>query len=89
MGWIASRNNVSDVRNLPADWHPGEFDRKTNQWDRTKSKNVKWVAPLGSQSYGTPVVADGRIFVRHEQHRRGIRSAIQPTFDLGCVLLLS
>jgi len=31
-------------------------------WDVKTGKNVKWVAQLGSQSYGNPVVADGRVF---------------------------
>jgi outer membrane protein assembly factor BamB len=35
---------------------PGEWDVKTK-------KNVKWVAQLGSQSYGNPVVAGGMVFV--------------------------
>ena len=29
----------------------------------TTTKNVKWVAKLGSQSYGNPTVADGRVYV--------------------------
>src|SRR5438067_13000517 len=28
-------------------------------WDVESGKNIKWVATLGSQSYGNPVVADG------------------------------
>ena len=39
---------VSTMKGLPIDW-----DVKTK-------KNVKWVAELGSQSYGNPVVAGGR-----------------------------
>ena len=27
------------------------------------TKNVKWVAKLGSQTYGNPVVANGKVFV--------------------------
>jgi outer membrane protein assembly factor BamB len=42
---------VSNMKGLP-----GEWDIKTK-------KNVKWVAKLGSQSYGNPVVADGMVFV--------------------------
>ena len=47
----------------------GTPDRKmvSNQqvltsWDVKTGKNVKWVAQLGSQSYGNPVVSDGRVF---------------------------
>ena len=45
------RNMVSAMKGLPLDW-----DVKTK-------KNVKWVADLGSQSYGNPVVAGGMVFV--------------------------
>jgi outer membrane protein assembly factor BamB len=33
------------------------------QWDVKSGKNVKWVAELGSQSYGNPVVASGVVLV--------------------------
>src|SRR6202522_3756882 len=32
-------------------------------WDVKTGKNVKWVAQLGSQSYGNPVVAGGQVYV--------------------------
>ena len=32
-------------------------------WDVKTKKNVKWVAELGSQTYGNPVVAGGIVFV--------------------------
>jgi hypothetical protein len=41
-GGTPDRNMVSSMKNLPAEW-----DVKTK-------KNVKWVAKLGSQSYGNP-----------------------------------
>jgi outer membrane protein assembly factor BamB len=50
-GGTSDRNMVSNMKGLPADW-----DVKTK-------KNVKWVADLGSQSYGNPVVAGGMVFV--------------------------
>src|SRR6187455_2573625 len=50
-GGTPDRNMVSDMKGLPTDW-----DIKTK-------KNVKWVAKLGSQSYGNPVVAGGMVFV--------------------------
>ncbi|HYF34261.1 MAG TPA: PQQ-binding-like beta-propeller repeat protein [Prosthecobacter sp.] len=31
--------------------------------DMSTTKNCAWVAKLGSQTYGTPVIADGRIYV--------------------------
>src|SRR5919199_1097146 len=49
-GGTPDRNMVSLMKGLPTSW-----DIKTK-------KNVKWVAALGSQSYGNPVVAAGRVF---------------------------
>jgi outer membrane protein assembly factor BamB len=34
-----------------------------SEWDVKTKKNIKWVADLGSQSYGNPVVAGGMVFV--------------------------
>jgi outer membrane protein assembly factor BamB len=50
-GGTADRNMVSTMKGLPTTWEV-----------KTK-KNVKWVAELGSQAYGNPVVANGMVFV--------------------------
>jgi hypothetical protein len=50
-GGTADRNMVSNMKGLPLSW-----DVKTK-------KNVKWVAQLGSQTYGNVVVAGGMVFV--------------------------
>ena len=50
-GGTPDRNLVSKMTGLPT------------EWDVATRKNVKWVADLGSQSYGNPVVADGIVFV--------------------------
>jgi outer membrane protein assembly factor BamB len=50
-GGTPDRNMVSNMKGLPVEW-----DVKTK-------KNVKWVADLGSQSYGNAVVASGMVFV--------------------------
>src|SRR6266487_6915297 len=50
-GGTPDRNMVSNMKGLPTSW-----DIKTK-------KKVKWVAELGSQSYGNPVVAGGMVFV--------------------------
>jgi outer membrane protein assembly factor BamB len=50
-GGTADRNMVSSMKGLPTSW-----DIKTK-------KNVKWVAELGSQAYGNPVVANGVVLV--------------------------
>src|SRR5262245_48047292 len=50
-GGTPDRNMVSNMKGLPVEW-----DVKTK-------KNVKWVAELGSQSYGNVVVANGIVLV--------------------------
>ena len=50
-GGTPDRNMVSAMKNVPTEW-----DVKTK-------KNIKWVADVGSQSYGNPVVADGMVFI--------------------------
>jgi outer membrane protein assembly factor BamB len=50
-GGTPARNMVSSETGLP-----DTFDPKSG-------RNVKWSQPLGSQSYGGPVVAGGRVFV--------------------------
>jgi hypothetical protein len=53
-----SRNMVSPERNLPAAFTlPVEKD---GQLDMASAKGIKWVARLGSQSYGNPTVGSGR-----------------------------
>ena len=50
-GGTPDRNMISNMKGLPVSW-----DVKTKM-------NVKWVATLGSQSYGNPVVAGGQVYV--------------------------
>ena len=50
-GGTPDRNMVSTMKGLPT-----AFDMKTK-------KNVKWIAELGSQTYGNPVVAGGIVLV--------------------------
>ena len=50
-GGTADRNMVSEMTGLPT------------EWDVDSGMNVRWVAELGSQSYGNPVVAGGMVFV--------------------------
>src|SRR5215204_6244531 len=50
-GGTPARNMVSEMTGLPT------------AWDLKSGKNVKWVAKLGSQSYGNPVVGNGVVLV--------------------------
>src|SRR5262245_13744314 len=62
-GGHPDRNMVSNMKGLPV------------HWDVAKKQNVKWVATLGSQTYGNPVVADGKVFVGRKVE--GIRGSKQ------------
>jgi outer membrane protein assembly factor BamB len=50
-GGTPSRNMVSAAKGLP------------DKWDVKTKTNVKWVADLGSQTYGNTTVAGGKVFV--------------------------
>jgi len=58
-----SRNLVSAETGLADGFEPGQRDPKTGNIDLATTKNVKWVARLGNQTYGSPVIADGRVYV--------------------------
>ena len=72
-GGSGSRNNTPAGKNIPTDW-----SLKTG-------RNIKWAVPLGSQSYGNPVVANGQVYVGTND-----ATAYVPRFsrklDLGCLI---
>ncbi|MGI8978060.1 MAG: PQQ-binding-like beta-propeller repeat protein [Pirellulaceae bacterium] len=55
------------------------------KWNSKTARNIKWIADLGSQTYGTPVIADGRVFVG-TNNSRGYLKRYPDDIDLGCVL---
>ncbi len=59
----AGRNMVSTEKGLPSDFSPGKRIKGTEDIDPATTKNLKWWAKLGSQSYGTPSVSGGRVLV--------------------------
>jgi outer membrane protein assembly factor BamB len=70
-GGTPDRNMVSGMKGLPTTW-----DIKTK-------KNIKWVAELGSQTYGNPVVAEGMVFVG--TNNEGVRDP-KVTGDKGILM---
>ena len=62
-GGSPDRNNTPVGNDIPTEWNVGRFDYRTGEWDPATAKNISWVARLGSQTYGNPVVADGKVFV--------------------------
>jgi outer membrane protein assembly factor BamB len=63
-GGTPDRNMVSDMKGLPT------------SWDLATKKNVKWIASLGSQTYGNPVVAGGTVFAG--TNNEGLRNPKEP-----------
>lgn len=62
-GGTVHRNMYSSEKNLPDRFEPGSFKRGTEEVDMATTKNVRWVANLGTQSYGNAVVAQGRVLL--------------------------
>lgn len=71
-GW-SGRNNTPGGVGIPASWNI------ETGW------NVKWQAPLGSQTYGNPSVANGKVFVG-TNNEHGYISRYPKTVDLGVML---
>lgn len=67
------RNNVTDEPNIPIDW------------DVDSGKNVRWSVPLGSETYGNPVVANGKVYVG-TNNGAGYLSRYPSDVDLGVLL---
>jgi outer membrane protein assembly factor BamB len=64
-GWgqDGSRNMVGTEKKVPKVFEPGEFVKGTEDIDLATTEGVRWVVRLGSQTYGNPTVADGRVYV--------------------------
>lgn len=62
-GRDSSRNMVSPEKGIPEDFNVGEFRNNSEEVDLSTTQNIKWVAKLGSQSYGNVTVSNGKIFI--------------------------
>ncbi len=62
-GRDATRNMISSEKAISHDFNVGKFKDQSNDVDLSTTKNVKWVAPLGSEAYGNVTVAQGKVFV--------------------------
>ena len=60
-GGNGSRNMVSFEKGINLDFDPGRMD-EDEVVDMKTTKNIKWIAKLGSQAYGNVTVADGRVY---------------------------
>lgn len=73
LGRSPYRNNVSDARNIPS------------EWDVTTGWNIKWSTKLGSQTFSSPVVANGKVFIGSNNARGNVKR-YSPQVDLGVLL---
>ena len=59
-GWT-HRNNTPDAKNIPI------------EWDIQTGKNILWSAPLGSQTYGNVVIANGKAYIGTNNHHAWLK----------------
>jgi hypothetical protein len=71
-GW-SGKNNTPDGKNIPI------------KWDIDDGTNIKWAAKLGSQTYGNPVIANGKVYVG-TNNGAGHLKRYPSNVDLGCLL---
>lgn len=84
-GGSPSRNNTPQGQGIATEWNVGEIDYKTGDWNPEGAENIKWVAELGSRSYGSCVSHDGKVFVG--TNNTAAHLARYPAeVDLGCLL---
>ncbi len=67
------RNNTPDAKDLPT------------EWDIESGENILWSSPLGSQTYGNPVIANGKVYVGTNNHHAYL-SRFPKEVDLGVLL---
>jgi len=72
-GGTAHRNNTPEGKDIPS------------EWNLETGENILWAAPLGSQTYGNPVVANGKVFVG-SNNTHGYLKRYPAKIDLGVLL---
>lgn len=75
LGHSRYRNNVTGAQNIPT------------EWDVMSGKNIKWSIKLGSQTYASPVVANGKVFVG-TNNGNGYVKRYSSKVDLGVLLCI-
>jgi outer membrane protein assembly factor BamB len=84
-GGSSLRNSAAQAQHLPVRWQMGALEPKTGRWLGSPDKQIKWVARLGSECYGSPVVADGKVFCA-TNNGAGYLARYPAKTDLGCLL---
>jgi outer membrane protein assembly factor BamB len=62
-GCHGDHNMVAAARSLPSCFVPGNKCSGGTNIDLKTTRNVRWVARLGSETYSSPVVAGGKLFI--------------------------
>ena len=60
-GRSPARNNVASTTGIPTEWLVESRGRRHSE--ELSTRNIKWIAELGTQCYGNPVVANGHVYV--------------------------
>ncbi len=87
-GGAASRDRTPEAKNIPLRWKVGSFNALTGAWNSKGAENIRWVTRLGTHTYGTPVVADGKVFCSTNNGAGWVKRYPQDV-DLGCLLCFS
>lgn len=76
--WAGSshRNSVSSEQNIPT------------EWDVASGQNVRWSMALGTETYGNPVIANGKVYVG-TNNGAGYVARYPKDVDLGVLLCFS
>lgn len=86
---------ISKLKVGPKDWPqwggsparnntPSGVDIPT-EWDVDSGKNIRWSMPLGSETYGNPVVANGHVYIG-TNNGNGYIKRYPSSVDLGCLI---
>ena len=57
------RDNTPDGQEYPDRLGCRQVRRSDRPWKKETARNINWAARLGSQSYGNPIVANGKVFI--------------------------
>jgi outer membrane protein assembly factor BamB len=84
-GGSSERNNVVADASVPTEWNIGEIDWDTGAWKPEGAESIRWVAKLGSMSYGNPVIANGKVYVGTNNDNVYVKKHPKKV-DLGCLI---
>src|SRR5262245_47404469 len=85
-GGSSLRNNIPEGKNIASEWDLGSSYVDSGEFKKDEaSENVIWAAAIGSQSYGNPIVANGKVFVG-TNNGKGWIERYPANVDLGCLI---